>query len=81
MLVNIAGTETQHEIANIKNVADIPMHTLELRLVIRTAMTMSHDFIDDCLATDARDWRFARRIDVRDNDPVSVLECAAEFFA
>ena len=40
---------------------------------------MTRDFVSDGLATDARDWRLARGIDVGHNNAVCVIKGASKF--
>ena len=79
LLVNVAGAEAQHEIAGVEHVADIAMHPFETRLITHAAMTVSHDFVGNRLAADARNRRFARRINVGHNHAIGVVEGAAKF--
>src|SRR5207248_6437411 len=78
LLVNVASTETQHEIADIEGVADIAMHALEPRLVTRTAMTALHDLIDNRLPADSRNRRLACRINIRNRHAINLIEGAAK---
>jgi len=47
LLMNVAGTETQHQIADVERVADIAMDALEPWLVTGSTMTAFQDFIDN----------------------------------
>ena len=81
MFVNIASTETQHEIADIECVSQIPMRALESKLVARSAMAVFHDFIDNRLPADSGNRRFARRINIRHHHAIGLIEGAAKLLA
>ena len=57
------------------------MHPFQPRLVTDAAMTVRCDFVDDRLAADSRNRRFARRINIGDHHAVGIVEGAPEFFA
>ena len=81
LFVNVAGAEAENEIAGLDHVADIAMQPIESRLISRTAMSVRDDFIHDRLSADAGNRRFARRINVGDDDAIGIVKRAAEFFA
>ena len=79
MLVNVARTHAQNEIAGVEHVSDIAMDPFKTRLITHAAMSMTRDFVSDRLATDARDWRLARGIDIGHNNAVGVIKRASKF--
>ena len=80
LFVNVARTETENEIAGLEHVADIAMQPVQPRLIGRAAMSVRDHFIDDRLSADSRNRRFARRINVRDEDAIGIVEGRAKFF-
>src|SRR5215831_16888638 len=79
--MNIPGTETQNEIADIERVANMTMHVLEPRMVTGRRMPVLQKFINNRLPADAGNWRFACRINIRHYNPVCVVEGAAKLAA
>src|SRR5436305_11048060 len=79
LLVNVARTHAQNEIAGVEHVSDIAMDPFKTRLITHSAMSMTRDFVSDRLATDARDWGLARGIDIGHNNAVGVIKRASEF--
>src|SRR4029450_5828281 len=57
------------------------MHRLQMWLISNSAVCVSHDFIDDSLTCDSGNRGLAGRIDIRDHNPVRIVEGAAKYAA
>ena len=79
--MNIAGPETEHEIAGINHVPEVAMNAVEPRLIAHPAMSVLRNLIGDRLAADAGDRRFTRSVDIRHDHVIGVIESAAKFLA
>src|ERR1041385_1240805 len=78
LFVDVASAETQNKIAGLQQISHVTMHPLQAGLIGYPAVSALDDFIDNCAATDSRDRHLARRVHVRDDDPVCVVEDAAK---
>src|ERR1700736_4152893 len=78
-LRDVAGAETDDEVAAAGEAVN---HLGELGGILQRnhlAMAMRAQAEHEVVAVDALDWRFARRIDLGDDDGVGIVEAGAEF--
>src|SRR5207249_11921875 len=74
LLVNVARTHAQNEIAGVEHVSDIAMEPFKTRLITHSAMSMTRDFVSDRLATDARDWGLASGKNIGQDKSIGVVK-------
>ena len=81
LLVHVAGTETEDEIALQQHPAEIAVQPIEPRLVGNGAVAVLRNRVGDRLAAHPGSARFARRVNIRDHDLIGVVKSRPKFAA
>ena len=79
LFVNIAGAETEHEIAVEKHVADVAVQPIEPRLIGNRAMSVREIASAIVWPLMPGNAGLARRVNIGDDDMIGVVKGAAKF--
>ena len=79
--MNISGPEAENEISGGKHISNITVDAGQPRLITDTGVAVLGNFIGNNLAGDSWNWRFASGVNIRNHNPIRIVESGAEFLA